>query len=315
MSAEVEAAPFVSVVLPTRNRLEYLRRAIASVLRQTMGDLELLVVDDASTDETPALLAASGDARLRPLRLDTQGGVSRARNTGIRAARGRWVAFLDDDDLWRETKLERQLEALAASGAYWSVTGVVRLREGEADGEPFAPPRARTLDALWQEILFDRATCAIQSLLVETALLRAAGLFEEGSTTPFREDFELLLRLAARAVAAPVAEPLVVVTEHPERSAHGGRDLAAEVGRTFRSVLRHAPDRRSRRLARRRHAQVLSHVASSHAAAGRLGTALGVLWVAFRVDPFGVEIRYRAAGDAVRRALTRARQRGAGSTR
>lgn len=103
-------APLVSVVLPTHNRAGLLPRALDSVLAQTMPDFELIVVDDASTDDTGAVLesAAARDARIRPVALDAPGGAAAARNRGIAGARGRYVAFLDDDDAWLPRKLEWQ---------------------------------------------------------------------------------------------------------------------------------------------------------------------------------------------------------------
>lgn len=108
-----DATPLVSVVVPTRDRVAMLMRAIDSVLAQTCGDFEVIVVDDASSDETLQRLAAHPDPRIRSLPSVAAGGAPRARNRGIAAARGRYVAFLDDDDEWLPHKLERQLEAFA----------------------------------------------------------------------------------------------------------------------------------------------------------------------------------------------------------
>ncbi|MFN8641041.1 MAG: glycosyltransferase family A protein [Candidatus Binatia bacterium] len=92
-------APAISVIMPTRDRAHYLREAIDSVLAQRRADLELLVVDDGSTDATPAVLAAVADPRLRCLRQGARG-IGAAMNTGLRAARGGYVARLDSDDVW-----------------------------------------------------------------------------------------------------------------------------------------------------------------------------------------------------------------------
>jgi glycosyltransferase involved in cell wall biosynthesis len=107
-------APLVSVAVPTWNRAHLVGRAIRSVLAQTFPDIEILVVDDGSTDTTPEVVGAVDDARLRPVRHERNHGISRTRNTALRLARGEWLAFLDDDNEWAPDYLARQL-ALAAS--------------------------------------------------------------------------------------------------------------------------------------------------------------------------------------------------------
>ncbi len=103
----------VSVIIPTYNRAGLVQEAVASVLAQTWRDFEVLVVDDGGSDGTDAALAPYA-SRLRLLRRESRGGVSAARNTGIEAARGEWLAFLDSDDLWLPEKLARQMAYLAA---------------------------------------------------------------------------------------------------------------------------------------------------------------------------------------------------------
>ncbi len=99
--------PLVSICIPTYNRAALVQEAVASVLAQTWREFELIVVDDGSTDDTTEALAAYA-SRIRLIRRESRGGVSAARNTGIAAARGEWLAFLDSDDLWRPEKLARQ---------------------------------------------------------------------------------------------------------------------------------------------------------------------------------------------------------------
>ncbi len=110
-----EPAPSVSVVIPTHNRAALVQRAISSVLAQTHRDLELIVVDDASTDHTRQVVATVEDARIRYVRHQTNGHASASRNTGIAHARGEYLAFLDDDDEWAPTKLAVQLALLRKS--------------------------------------------------------------------------------------------------------------------------------------------------------------------------------------------------------
>ena len=108
------ATPLVSVVMPTRNRERFVREAVASVLAQTLGDFEVIVVDDASTDGTPSALVelARQDERVRVLALPVQGGCNAARNHALDHARGRYVAMLDDDDLALPERLAKSVARL-----------------------------------------------------------------------------------------------------------------------------------------------------------------------------------------------------------
>lgn len=106
------ASPLVSVVIPTRNRTALLARAIQSVRQQTYENLEIIVVDDASTDDTQKIVGGLADPRIRYIRHDVNRGGPAARNTGILAARGEYIAFLDDDDEWESVKTEAQLRFL-----------------------------------------------------------------------------------------------------------------------------------------------------------------------------------------------------------
>src|SRR5215208_5234996 len=116
-SSESTQGPMdVSVVVPTRNRSALLSRTLRSALRQERVDFEVIVVDDASDDETPALLSALDDHRVRVLRHETLRGLSSSRNHGAEHARAEWLAFLDDDDLWAPDKLFRQVSAAKERG-------------------------------------------------------------------------------------------------------------------------------------------------------------------------------------------------------
>jgi len=109
----------VSVIIPTYNRAATLGRAIDSALEQTIDDLEVVVVDDGSTDDTESVLAAYEDPRVRTIIHATNQGANVARNTGLEHVRGEYVAFLDSDDVWHPAKLERQLAALEARSSIW----------------------------------------------------------------------------------------------------------------------------------------------------------------------------------------------------
>jgi glycosyltransferase involved in cell wall biosynthesis len=115
------SSPVVSVVIPTRNRLPLLKRAVASARDQTFTNLEIIVVIDGPDNETEAFLRSLGEERLVVVALQETVGGSDARNAGVVAARGKWIAFLDDDDEWLKDKIARQVEVAEELGDEWSV--------------------------------------------------------------------------------------------------------------------------------------------------------------------------------------------------
>ncbi len=121
----------VSVIMPVYNAAATLEKSVASVLAQSHRNLELLAVDDGSRDDSPALLdrLAAADARVRALRMPANGGVAAARNLGLEAARGSYIAFVDSDDGWLAHKLARQLAAMRQYGAKVSYSGYDRVGE------------------------------------------------------------------------------------------------------------------------------------------------------------------------------------------
>src|SRR2546426_3646207 len=112
-SDAVGETPLVTVVIPTRDRPALVAQAVHSAVRQTHERLEIVVVDDGSISPLALPPELAGDPRVQTLRLNTPVGAGEARNVGVRASRGVFLAFLDDDDRWRPTKIQRQLEALA----------------------------------------------------------------------------------------------------------------------------------------------------------------------------------------------------------
>lgn len=208
------AAPVVSVVVPVFNGAATLGRALGSVLAQSLQDLEVLVVDDGSSDSSLAVAERVGDPRVRCIRHDRNRGAAAARNTGILAARGRYVAFIDSDDQWLPDKLARQCSYLseAAAGVTAVCTGFVLQRHDTASGH-VRIPRARHG---WAREMLD--VCAVApgtTLMIERRLFDEIGLI---CTDLVRfEDWDWLLRFLARYDLVVVPEPLAVVHSSPYR--------------------------------------------------------------------------------------------------
>lgn len=142
MSTNASGGPLVSVVMPLYNAARFLRRPVESVLAQSHRELELVVVDDGSTDGGADLVEeyAGGDRRLRLVRSGRNRGVAAARNQAIDIARGRYITFLDSDDWWHPDKLRRQLEVLEAHDAAIAYSSYQRVAEDGALLGVVTPP-------------------------------------------------------------------------------------------------------------------------------------------------------------------------------
>ncbi len=195
--------PLVSVVLATHNRARLLPRAANSVLRQSYPHLELIIVDDASNDETAQVVASLDDPRVRYLRLEESRGVSAARNAGIRTALGELVAFQDDDDEWLAQKLEKQVAALARDGAGLNLCGHFGCY---ADRVVYVGGPRYFAQVQPKAGYGNLALIATPGWLVRRELLFAAGLFDERIHT--LEDWELALRLSEYCPFSHLDEPL-----------------------------------------------------------------------------------------------------------
>lgn len=202
--------PRVSVVISSYNRRHLLAAALLSALRQRQVDLEIIVVDNGSTDGTRDELASYRDARLRIIRNEVSLGSVGGRNTGLAAARGEWVGFLDDDDLWSPDKLHAQLEAADATGRDWVYTGCVHI-DGQHRIISGRPPLAP--DRVVEELPFRFVIPGgMSNLLWRQGCLDVDGLLDP--RLPFPADWDVSLRLARRGPPAAVFRPLVAYRQH-----------------------------------------------------------------------------------------------------
>ncbi len=200
----------VSVVIPTFDRASVLARAVDSVVAQTHSPAEVIVVDDGSTDDTAELVERRFPS-VRLLRQENRG-VSAARNRGIGASRGEWIALLDSDDEWRPRKLERQLSALEGQPDLRIChTDEIWIRHGRRVN----PRQIHAKHGGW---IFERCLplCAMSpsSILIHRSIFEVVGMFDE--ELPACEDYDLWLRICSRYPVLYVDEPLVVK--------HGGHE-------------------------------------------------------------------------------------------
>jgi glycosyltransferase involved in cell wall biosynthesis len=202
--------PEVTVVIPTRDRVHRLPSALETALRQEEVVIEVVAVDDGSSDGTHELLSEWPDERVRVLRRSPGRGVAAARNAAIAAARGDWIAFLDDDDRWAPTKLRRQLDAAAAAQASFVYAAAVVVDEaGSILHHNPAPPA----DDVARELLVRNAVPGgCSNAMARTALVRAVGGFDENLS--HLADWDLWIRLAVAGRAATCPDVLVAYVRH-----------------------------------------------------------------------------------------------------
>lgn len=208
---EVDPMPHISVILPTYNRAHKIKKAIESVLSQTYSDIELIIADDASTDDTKDVVKSVSDDRLHYYLCPENKGAAAARNFGIKKASpsSEWIAFEDSDDLWHPDKLEKELLSLPTvpeaefcyhkirydmGGGYSAILPDERIPLEKKSGDIFAE--------LLHENLVD-----CPSMLIKKTLLERTGLFDE--TLPALEDYDLAIRLGKNSKAAFTNEVLL----------------------------------------------------------------------------------------------------------
>jgi GT2 family glycosyltransferase len=196
--------PLVSVIMPTFNRSWSLKKAIDSVLSQEYASLETIVVDDGSTDDTPALLSSYG-TRIRVIRQANQG-VSAARNAGIRAAQGELITLLDSDDAWLPGKVQAQVDFFDAHpDALICQTEEIWIRHGRRVNPKRHHKKHRGM-------IFERCLplCLISpsAVMMRRTLLDEVGLFDE--QLPACEDYDMWLRITFKYPVALINEPLIV---------------------------------------------------------------------------------------------------------
>jgi glycosyltransferase involved in cell wall biosynthesis len=281
----VTPAPEVTVAIPTRGRWPLLSVTLASALAQRDVDVEVVVVDDGSRDQTAARLAELSDRRLRVVSNEHPRGVAAARNRALAEARGQWLAFLDDDDLWAPKKLRAQLAAAGATGADFAYAAAVVVDERYV---PFHEPPLPDPERLAAELSRANVVPAGSSnVIARTELLHAVGGLDERFGE--LDDWDLWLRLARAGRAAVCPEVLVAYVEHAGNMPTARHtDLLADLDLLMRKhaaaepPLRVEPDR----------LDYARWVARGHGRAGRRLAAARAY--------AGAAVRHRSPGDAAR---------------
>lgn len=196
----------VTAVIPTRNRLPWLQQAVSSALEQRDTRVDVVVVDEASSDGTAEWLASLDDPRVRFVRHDVPRKLPGARNAGLELVTTPWVAFLDDDDLWSPTKISRQLAAVADQGARWCYAAEVTVDADLNVIDIPTPPGALDIPSLLP--IRNVIPAGGSGVLIASDLVRSVGGFDEELVAA--EDWECWLRvLKTGELPAAVLTPSV----------------------------------------------------------------------------------------------------------
>jgi len=194
--------PLVSVVMPTHNRAALLTRAIRSVQHQTYPHLEIIIVDDASADNTREVIESLHDSRIRYIRHETNRGGSAARNTGIRAATGQYIAFLDDDDAWEPDKTAEQLAILAQYDAVFCTS------DEPGSGLPEHDNKA---EVTLEDLRRGQFTAGGTGVLMAKADVIKNTMFDE--SLPRYQDWDVFIRIAEKHTIGYLNKRLVRYNE------------------------------------------------------------------------------------------------------
>lgn len=221
--------PKVSVIIPTYNREKMVQRAIRSVRNQTYKDFELIVVDDGSTDNTEFVIKRlqEQDDRIRFIKHEKNKGPAAARNTGIKTARGEYIAFQDSDNEWLPKKLEKQMEMLEATPpevgvnytAFWKIRGNKKFYI-PSPNTPYKDKDGYISDT----ILTGPARVNTPCTIVKKQVFEKVGMFDEN--IHISEEWELSIRISKHFRFQFIDEPLVIATYTGEDNISTNRSLA-----------------------------------------------------------------------------------------
>jgi glycosyltransferase involved in cell wall biosynthesis len=314
--------PLVTVVIPVYNGSRFLRKAIDSVLNQTYTPIQIVAVDDGSVDDSPDVIGSYG-SRVESIRQQNSG-VAYARNRGVSAAQGAFIAFLDQDDWWLPDKVRRQVEIFVQNPD----VGLVHTEAAHYDHptgsfvERFNPNRSDLLVGRCYERLLLGNAIFNSSVMIRKSVLDAVGVFDtqiEGNTI---QDYDLWLRIARRSALAYIQEQLTVYRLHPDQGMWRARHSLVEELRLLDRIL--AADRMPLSCAMRsRMAKLLDEVGVAQLDAREVALARrcfaralrqrwawrDALLLALTFLPLGLSDRLRRTGTALR-ALGRKRVAG-----
>jgi glycosyltransferase involved in cell wall biosynthesis len=234
----------VSVIIPAFNYGRYLGSALESILAQTYEDFEIIIVDDGSTDNTLEVVRGFTDPRIKYIYQENKG-LPGARNTGIKAAQGKYIAFLDADDLWHPCKLEKQVSFLERNDNVGVVYTGASYVNTEGELLPFRWDPEPKSDSFYEALLFQNPI-HVSSATVRADCLAQIGLFDESFMAV--EDLDLWRRIAARYSFYQISENLTIARHHPENMTKDLNRMAKGWSSYMAKALRETPPRHGKAL-------------------------------------------------------------------
>jgi len=290
--------PLVTIVIPVLNREDLLPDAIRSVIEQTHSNWELFVVDDGSTDHTVEIARSFSDPRINVMVLPHNGNIGKLRNIGAQAGTGKWITFLDSDDLWVRERIEVQLKALEKESKLW---GFGAHQVVDENGKAFSIQHRQEKSAsgwVTRDLITCRTSASIGSIMVKRSLFESVCGFSCDPELLFREDYELAIRLSASAEALVSDEVLVLVREHSNRSTHQFDEGHLRTAQTCEHLIHYFEDEEYRQLLRKKKAYHLAEASVQSCKKKKFAFAGKQVWEALvEGDNLGhiISVGYRCA--------------------
>lgn len=288
----------VSVIIPSYNCERFIAQTLASVLVQKVDELEVLVVDDGSTDRTPEIVR-SHDSRVR-LIPQRNAGVSRARNHGIEQARGEFICLLDHDDYWFPHKLQRQLQVMAQQPQAGVVFSSFLLWNAPAPNAPFPDPGSYAIEETPDDTVPEFSGWVYHQFLLDCWMLTSTSMFRRevfarcsafDEALPYSEDWDLWLRLAREFEFVQLRRPTTLYRQHATQGSGWHRPVDYRTRLLERNAAQFGLASRDGRAITRREferkiARYHADFARGELGAGRLASALSSYAKAWRCNPW-----------------------------
>ena len=282
--------PLVSVVIPTFNRAEFIKKAVQSVLDQTVRDLEILVVDDGSSDNTEETVNAFNDTRIRYYRFAHNGFPAYPRNRGIELARGEYIAFLDSDDIWLPNHLELCQKALSGNGGADGVfTDFYKIYNDSIMIPQKATKRKYNSSTLKGMVSNFSSIGAASNVVVRKSVFNGTGLFNENKDMAGSEDWQMWVRIAWKSVFTVVPTETVIYRVHGGNLTLNPDKIERSTKAALDSIFAHpeiSPVVRS--FYRKAYAEVNTLAAINYYAAGDMASARNRLKESLRFMPWHI---------------------------